>query len=159
MISRWSVLVMASLFSLNAMADDYSCPESLEVKQVLVSSPTDDWSGMYESTSGDVTWLDDQNAKETTDTVKLVEIALYAGDPKDGSMLDPDNEEELAEKEADTIWTLPSAEEQQKTPVYVACHYEGSGVGVFKKITAPVKSCKWPFNADSVNNVLTCAAY
>lgn len=156
MISRWSVLVMASVFSLNAMADDYSCPESLEIKQVMLSTPAE-WAGMYENAVGDVTLLDDSNSKEVTDKVKLIEIALYSGDPKEGNLIDPDNVEELSEKEADSIWTLASAEEQQKNPVYIACRYEGSGISVFKKTTAPIKSCKWGFNADTVNNVLSCS--
>ena len=155
MISRWSVLVMAVAFSMNAMAEDYTCPESLEIRQVLVSTPAE-WSGMYENAAGDVMVFDD-NTKEATDTVKFIEIALYKGDPKEGNLIDPDNADELSEKEADSIWTLASAEEQQKAPVYVACRYEGSGISVFKKIAAPLKSCKWGFNADAVNNVLSCS--
>jgi hypothetical protein len=155
MVSRWSLLLMASCLSLNALADDYTCPESLEVRQTLVTSPTG-WTGMYENDEG-VTVL--ESGKDVTDKIKLVDISLYTGDPKEGNTISPDNEEALAEKEADSIWTLASADEQQKMPVYVGCHYEDSPISVFMKTTAPMKSCTWGFNADTVNNTLKCTPY
>lgn len=155
MVSRWSLLLLASCVSLNALADDYTCPDSLEVRQTLVSSPTG-WTGMYENDAG-VTTL--ESGKDVADKIKLVDISLYAGDPKGDNAISPDNEEALAEKEADSVWTLASAEEQQKTPVYVACHYEDSPISVFMKTAKAEKSCTWAFSADTVNNTLKCASY
>jgi hypothetical protein len=140
------------------MAEEYVCPDSIEVKQALVTAP-DGWAGMYENTAGEIILLDDKNGKEVSDKVNLSDVALYAGDPKDNALLAPDNEDELAEKDTDAIWTMASVEEQQKNPVYIACGYENSAIRIFKKTAAPVKSCKWLFNEGVVSNTVDCTPY
>ncbi|MGB3915822.1 hypothetical protein J9253_10850 [Thiothrix litoralis] len=152
MNKKWLLLTIASMFSAGVAADDYTCPLSLDIQAKLVSEPAD-WSGMYEKSSGEIVTAD---GNEIRDTVDLVEIALYAGEPKDQAPLEPDNADSLAEEGGDSLWSFGSVAEQNKNPLYVACHYEGSSMGVFKKMTAPVKSCTWHFTPDAANNVLTC---
>jgi hypothetical protein len=156
MTAKWLLLVMASTFSAGVFADDYTCPPSLEVQEKLVSTPAD-WSGMYEKASGETAYID---GNEISDTVKLLEVTLYSGEPKAQALLAPDNADSLSEEEeSDSLWAFKSADDQKKQPLYVACNYEGSGISVFRKITAPVKSCSWHFKPDAVNNILTCIPY
>lgn len=158
MTSRFLVFPVLLFVSASVMAEDYACPDAIDVRQTMVGSP-DGWFGMYENSEGNFILLDDKNGKEATEKVKLNEVALYAGDPKDNALLAPDNEDELAEKDADAVWTLGSAEEQQKNPIYIACGYTGSAINIFKKTTAPVKSCKWAYNEGTVNNIVSCEPY
>ncbi len=130
MTTKWFFLLMASMLSLSVAADDYTCPLSLEIKEKLVSEPAD-WSGMYEKASGEIAYTD---GNEISDTVKLVEIMLYSGEPKEQASLVPDNADSLTEEEGDSLWSFKSADEQKKHPLYIACRYDGSSLGVFKKI-------------------------
>lgn len=149
---KWILLAITPLLAQGAWAEDYTCPASMQVKEQLVSDPAD-WSVMFANAAGDLVYLD---GREASDTLPLVEITLYSGEPKDGSAISPDNADELTEAEEGTsLWTLGSAENQQKNPVYIACNY-GSNISTFKKTSAPVKSCSWHFTPDGTNNVLSC---
>lgn len=148
----WMFLASLPVLTQVAMADDYTCPASIEIKEQLVSDPAD-WNAMFAKSSGDIVYLE---GREATDTLSLIDITLYSGEPKDDVVLSPDNAEQLGEaEEGDSIWTLGSAEEQQQNPAYVACNY-GSSISIFKKIAAPVKSCSWHFTPEGGNNVLSC---
>lgn len=158
MLSRMFLFPVVLFLSLGVMADDYTCPDSIEVRQSMANSP-DGWVGMYENVDGDFVLLDDKNDKGVTEKIRLDEVALYSGDPKDSALLAPDNEDELAEKETDAVWTFANAEDQQKNPIYISCGYAGSVISIFKKTNAPVKSCKWAYNADVINGTVKCEPY
>lgn len=154
MLFKWVMLAVMPLLAQGVFADDYTCPASLEVKEQLVSDPAD-WSTMFAKSSGDIVYMD---SREATDTLKLVEITLYSGEPKNDELLAPDNADDLSEdEESDSVWSLGSAEDQQTNPIYIACNY-GSSISVFKKTTAPVKSCSWHFKPTGDNNILTCTS-
>lgn len=149
---KWMFLALLPVLATPVFADDYTCPASIEVSEKLVSDPAD-WNTMFAKSSGEIVQSD---SREGTDTLSLVEIMLYAGEPKSDGILSPDNADELAEtEEGDSIWTFGTAEEQQANPIYIACNY-GSSVSVFKKTSAPVKSCSWHFTQEGDNNLLTC---
>lgn len=158
MFVRYFLFPVVFFISSSVMAEEYTCPDSIEVRQALVMV-SDGWEGMYQSATGDFKPLDGNNNKEVTEKIKLTDVALYAGSPADSTLLSPDNEDELMEKDADAVWTLSSVEEQQKNPVYVVCGYAGSAINTFKKTTAPVKSCKWSYSADSMNGTVDCVPY
>lgn len=149
---KWMLLAILPVLAQGAFAEEYTCPATMEVKEQLVSDPTD-WSVMFAQSSGDLVYLD---GREASDTLSLVEIMLYSGEPKDDTVLAPDNADELSEaEEGDSIWTLGSADDQKQNPVYIACNY-GSNISIFKKTSAPVKSCSWHFTPDGDNNILEC---
>lgn len=150
---KWMLLALLPMLAHPAWADDYTCPASIEVREQLLTDASD-WNTMFAKSSGEIVYLDN---RESTDTLQLVEILLYSGEPKNEVVLSPDNADELTEaEEGDSVWTLGSAEEQQTNPVYVACNY-GASVSIFKKTAAPVKSCSWHFTPEGDNNILTCA--
>ncbi len=153
MLTQWFFLAMAaSMLSPSVAADDYTCPLSLEIKEKLVSEPAD-WSGMYEKSSGEIAYTGNN---EVSDTVNLVEIMLYSGEPKEQATLIPDNADNLSEEEGDSLWSFKSPDEQKKHPLYMVCRYDGSSLGVFRKLATPVKACTWHFKPDATNNILTC---
>lgn len=148
---KWFAWVMATVVSSGVVADDYTCPVALEVREKLGSEPAG-WAGMYEKSSGEVVYT---GTNEVSDTLELVEITLYAGEPKEQVSLEPANADSLSEEEGDSIWSFGAAG-QAAQPLYVACHYAGSGMSVFRPITTPVKSCTWHFKPGSANNILSC---
>ena len=153
--NKWVLLAVMPLVAQGVWADTYTCPASLEVKEQLLSDPVG-WSTMFTTSAGEITYME---GREASDTLKLVQVTLYSGEPKDDAQLSPDNADDLSEdEEGDSIWSLGSAEEQQKTPIYLACDY-GSSISVFKKITTPAKSCAWHFKPDADNNILSCTPY
>lgn len=152
MKTQWLVWVMLSALSVGVAADEYTCPPSLEVRAKLVSEP-EGWAGMYENAAGEMAYV---GTNEVTDALGLVEVTLYAGEPKQQVVLAPDNADSLSEQEGDSIWSFGTAAEQTAQPLYIACHYAGSSMSVFRKITAPVKSCTWYFKPEAVNNSVSC---
>jgi hypothetical protein len=155
MTAKWLLAIMVAALSQAALADDYTCPASLDVKEKLVSESTE-WLGMYEKSSGEIAYTD---GNEVSDTIKLVDVSLYSGEPKEQTALVPDNADTLTEEEGDTLWSFSSADDQKAKPLYIVCHYEGSSLGVFKKVAAPVKSCAWHFKPDAENNIVACVPY
>ncbi|MDD5394382.1 MAG: hypothetical protein PHE17_15310 [Thiothrix sp.] len=155
MTAKWLFLVVASILSQGAIADDYTCPASLEIKEKLVSESTE-WLGMYEKASGEIAYT---NGTEISDAVKLIDVSLYSGEPKDQAALVPDNADTLSEEEGDALWSFSNADAQKTQPIYIVCHYEASNMGVFKKTAAPVKSCTWHFKPEAENNVVSCVPY
>jgi hypothetical protein len=152
MAKKWVFVLMASMLSLNVAAADYTCPASLEIKEKWVAEPAN-WAGMYEKASGEIAYTD---GKEISDTVKLAEITLYSGEPKEQASLVPDNADSLTEEEGDSLWSFKSVDEQKQHPLYIACRYDGSSLGVFQKIATPVKACTWHFKPEAANNILSC---
>lgn len=153
MRTKWLALVMASLLSSAVMAEQYTCPSTLEIKERLAAEPGEGWTGMYETSAGEVL---PAGTSELGDTLALVEIALYAGEPAEQAILAPDNADSLSADEGDSLWSFGTAEQQASQPLSIGCHYGGSGMGLFRKITTPLKSCTWHFQAETVSNSLNC---
>lgn len=152
-VKQLVLVVIVGIFSANIQAEEYTCPPSIDITAKMSPVPTG-WSGLYTSGSG-VTYAGNS---EINDKLAFSGITLYAGEPKDQGSLVSDNEGQLQSNGAEqtSVWSFGDAQEQQKYPPYLVCNYAGSRFGVFQKITAPVKSCRWHEKPGEASNVLTC---